>query len=92
MLPRSGDVLRVTRAASAQFVNPLLFRVIREHDWSTYDGWCWLDGYELNPVGDAVARRSIFVQVDGLQRAQVGPPPNRYKGAPARPVRSTAAR
>jgi hypothetical protein len=91
MLPRSGDVLRVTRAASVQFASPLLFRVIRVHDWSTYDGWCWLDGYELNTAGDAVSRRSIFVQVDGLQRAQVGPPPNRYRGA-SRPVPSRVAR
>jgi hypothetical protein len=79
MLPRSGDVLRVTRAASVQFTSPMLFRVIRVHDWSTYDGWCWLDGYELNSAGDAVERRSIFVQVEGLQRAQVGPTPNRYR-------------
>ncbi len=92
MLPRSGDVLRVTRAASVQFVSPLLFRVIRVHDWSTYDGWCWLDGYELNAAGDAVSRRSIFVQVDGLQRAQVGPTPNRYRGGATRPVPSRGTR
>ena len=70
MLPRSGDVLRVTRAASVQFTQPMMFRVIRVHDWQTYNGWAWLDGYQLNSVGDAVERRSIFVQVSGLQRAQ----------------------
>lgn len=70
MLPRSGDVLRVTRAASVQFTQPMMFRVIRVHDWQTYNGWAWLDGYQLNSVGDAVERRSIFVQVNGLQRAQ----------------------
>jgi hypothetical protein len=48
---------------------PLLFRVIRVHEWSTYDGWAWLDGYELNSIGEAVDRRSIFVQVGGLQPA-----------------------
>jgi len=53
-----------------QFAAPLLFRVIRVHDWSTYDGWAWLDGYELNTAGEAVDRRSIFVQVNGLQHAQ----------------------
>lgn len=73
MLPRSGDVLRVTRAASVQFVEPLFFRVIRVHDWPTYNGWVWLDGYQLNTAGDAVERRSIFVQVAGLQKANVGP-------------------
>ncbi len=91
MLPRSGDVLRVTRAASVQFTAPMLFRVIRVHDWSTYDGWAWLDGYELNAAGEAVERRSIFVKVDGLQRAQVGPPPNRYR-APTHQRRGAAAR
>src|SRR5947207_8728443 len=70
VLPRSGDVLRVTRAASVQFSTPMLFRVIRVHDWSTYNGWAWLDGYELNSLGDAVERRSIFVQLDGLRAAQ----------------------
>ena len=66
MLPRSGDVLRVTKAASVQFSQPMLFRVIRVHDWKTYDGWAWLDGYQLNAAGDAVERRSIFVQLNGL--------------------------
>jgi hypothetical protein len=59
----------VTRAASVQFTEPMMFRVIRVHDWQTYDGWAWLDGYQLNSVGDAVERRSIFVQVNGLQQA-----------------------
>ena len=68
MLPRSGDVLRVTKAASVQFTEPMLFRVIRVHDWPTYDGWAWLDGYQLDGSGDAIERRSIFVQIEGLQR------------------------
>jgi len=72
VLPRSGDVLWVTREASVQFIEPLFFRVIRVHDWPTYHGWAWLDGYELNAAGDAVERRSIFVQLAGLQPANVG--------------------
>ncbi|GAA2368433.1 hypothetical protein GCM10010170_068340 [Dactylosporangium salmoneum] len=60
-------MLRVTKAASVQFTQPMLFRVIRVHDWQTYDGWAWLDGYQLNTAGDAVERRSIFVQLQGLQ-------------------------
>ncbi|HEX6872452.1 MAG TPA: hypothetical protein VF163_15250 [Micromonosporaceae bacterium] len=72
MLPTSGDVLRVTRSASVQFTEPMMFRVIRVHDWSTYDGWAWLDGYQLDASGDAVERRSIFVQVDGLQPGNGG--------------------
>lgn len=73
MLPRSGDVLHVTRAASVQFLRPITFRVIRVLDWPTYDGWLWLDGYELNASGDAVNRRSIFVQRDGLQQVHAVP-------------------
>jgi hypothetical protein len=84
VLPRSGDVLRVTRSASVQFNSPILFRVIRVHDWTTYNGWAWLDGYELNSLGEAVERRSIFVQLDGLQAAQVGPPTSRYRTAATR--------
>jgi hypothetical protein len=60
-------VLRVTRDASVQFSQPMLFRVIRVHDWQTYDGWAWLEGYQLNAAGDAIERRSIFVQLKGLQ-------------------------
>ena len=66
VVPRSGDVVRVTRSASVQFVEPMMFRVIRVHDWQTYDGWAWLDGYQLNSAGDAVERRSIYVQLQGL--------------------------
>ncbi|WP_328518417.1 hypothetical protein [Actinoplanes oblitus] len=69
MLPRSGDVIHVTRAASVQFAEPILFRVIRVQNWSTYEGWVWLDGYELNSAGNALERRSIFVQVKGLVTA-----------------------
>jgi len=70
MQPRSGDVLVVTKAASVQFSEPILFRVIRVHDWPTYDGWVWLDGYQLdNETGNAVERRSIFVQFAGLRPA-----------------------
>ncbi len=66
MVPRSGDVLRVTRSASVQFTEPMMFRVIRVHEWQTSDGWAWLDGYQLDSAGDAVERRSIYVQLHGL--------------------------
>ena len=75
VLPRSGDVIHVTKAASVQFAAPMLFRVIRVHDWPTYEGWIWLDGYELNTSGDAVERRSIFVQVGGLRAVGKAPDP-----------------
>lgn len=79
MLPKSGDVLRVTRKASVQFVEPMLFRVIRVHDWPTYDGWAWLDGYQLNAAGDAVSRRSIFVQLAGLMYGRTGTVPTQAR-------------
>jgi hypothetical protein len=80
VLPRSGDVIHVTKAASVQFSAPMLFRVIRVHDWPTYEGWVWLDGYELNSSGDAVERRSIFVQVGGLRQVGKAPDPRTRNG------------
>lgn len=70
---RCGAVLRVGRAASVQFADnrALVFRVIRCHDWSTYDGWMWLDGYVLDGTGLASDRRSIFVRIDGLEPVRV---------------------
>ncbi|KXK59424.1 hypothetical protein AWW66_24260 [Micromonospora rosaria] len=65
---RAGDLLHLTRAASLQFGRPILFRLIRvQTDWITYDGWVWLDGYQLDDRGDAVARRSVFVQRAGIR-------------------------
>ncbi len=86
MLPRSGDVLHVTRAASVQFLRPFMFRVIRVLDWPTYDGWLWLDGYELNASGDAVNRRSIFVQREGLRHLRAPEPRPHTVRTPRRPV------
>ncbi|MEV6704572.1 hypothetical protein [Micromonospora wenchangensis] len=65
-LPKAGDLVDVGRAASVQFVRPIRCRVIRVLDWITYDGWCWLDVYQLDAKGDAVLRRSIFVRPAGL--------------------------
>ncbi|MEU7928607.1 hypothetical protein [Micromonospora sp. NPDC049801] len=59
-------MLHLTRAASVQFLHPIFVRVIRVLDWPTYDGWLWIDAYELAPNGDAVARRSLFVMPVGL--------------------------
>ncbi|WP_200208257.1 hypothetical protein [Micromonospora coerulea] len=89
MLPRSGDVLHVTRAASVQFLRPIMFRVIRVLDWPTYDGWLWLDGYELNAAGDAVNRRSIFVQSEGLVQPQAAPALRPHTVRTRRPVART---
>jgi hypothetical protein len=48
-----------------------MFRVIRVHEWQTADGWAWLDGYQLDTSGDAIERRSIFVQLVGLRTPSV---------------------
>ncbi|MEU4568279.1 hypothetical protein [Micromonospora sp. NPDC023956] len=85
----AGDLVEVNREASVQFVRPFLFRVIRVLDWVTFDGWVWLDGYQLDAKGDAVARRSIFVQPAGLIRRSAPVPrrSTRVAGAPARTAR-----
>ncbi|WP_308167630.1 hypothetical protein [Catellatospora tritici] len=86
MTPQAGDILHVTREASVQFQRPMMFRVIRVHDWPTYDGWVWLDGYQLNAAGDAVERRSIFVQRAGLRLVPDGVTRPRNVAAVQRPA------
>ncbi|WP_422755392.1 hypothetical protein [Micromonospora sp. WMMD708] len=71
---RAGVLVQVTRKASPQFVRPILFRLIRVRtEWITYDGWAWLDGYQIDAKGDAVARRSIYVQPAGLLPSEPTP-------------------
>ena len=75
-VPQPGDVVDVGPRASVQFCDQsaITFRVIRVDDRPTH-GWCWLDGYELDRLGAAVERRSIFVQPDGL--IPIDPSPRR---------------
>lgn len=80
MLPRSGDVISVGKAASVQFAAPILVRVIRVLPRETYVGWIWLDVYELNQAGDAVERREIFVQIAGLRAVGRAPDPRSTVG------------
>ncbi|MFI7069571.1 hypothetical protein [Micromonospora sediminicola] len=47
--------------------------MIRVLEWTTYDGWRWIDCYQLGPNGTATARRSLFVRVSGVRRQT--PPP-----------------
>lgn len=65
---RPGDVVGVGTRASVQFAGGrgFVFRVIRVDDRPTYDGWVWLDGYQLDARGDAQQRRTIFVRRAGL--------------------------
>jgi hypothetical protein len=68
--PRAGDLLQIGPAASVQFLNPITVRVIRLHDWpmaiGDETGWVWMDVYQLNESGDAVLRRSVYVNSRGL--------------------------
>ncbi len=68
--PQSGDILHLTGEASVQFggAREIWFRVIRVMDVTCTWGWVWLEGFELNPQGDALLRREVFVQVGGLRR------------------------
>ncbi|MEU1754462.1 hypothetical protein ABZ436_17580 [Micromonospora matsumotoense] len=82
-LIRPGDVLHLTRGASVQFIRPITVRVIRVlTDWHTYDGWLWIDAYELDAAGDAVRRRTLFLMPSGA--AHLEPTPRRP--AQRRPV------
>lgn len=67
----AGDVVLVGRTASVQFTGRLgfAFRVISVDSRPTYLGWVWLDGYQLDSRGHAVARRRIFVREEGLRTA-----------------------
>lgn len=71
---RAGWVLLLTRDASPQFYRPVTLRVIRVLDRSTYDGWIWVEGYQLNSRGEAVARRELFVRRAGVRIVQAPQP------------------
>nr|WP_244296026.1 hypothetical protein [Micromonospora orduensis] len=65
------------------FLRPIFVRVIRLPDWVTYDGWLWIEGYELGPKGEAVVRWSPGSRRDAhpLPRVAVpGPPIARRAG------------
>ncbi|MEU2986908.1 hypothetical protein ABZ647_21175 [Micromonospora aurantiaca] len=36
-------------------------------DRAAYDGWTWIEAYELNAKGEAIAKRELFVQPAGLR-------------------------
>jgi hypothetical protein len=73
-LPQPSQVYYVGREASVQFAGrPFNFRVGRVRPIDERSVWIWVDGYELNPAGEAVARRSIFVMSTGLRPPVVVP-------------------
>ncbi|MFG3554937.1 hypothetical protein ACGGAQ_11145 [Micromonospora sp. NPDC047557] len=79
----TGDLVHLTTAASVQFLRPILVRVIRElPERHTYDGWVWIEGYQLNAAADAVARRELYVRRAGV----------RWQALPVAPIRPAKRR
>ncbi|MFG2047863.1 hypothetical protein ACGFIW_10595 [Micromonospora sp. NPDC048935] len=63
---KAGDLVRLTTAASVQFLRPINVRVIREFpERYTYEGWVWIEGY--------VRHEALFdrVEVGDLHRCPV---------------------
>ncbi|MEV4768078.1 hypothetical protein [Micromonospora humida] len=72
---RGGDLIHVTREVSPQFIRPITVRVIRElPDRHTYDGWTWIEAYELGPDGLARRRRELYVRRAGVRWLSSPPP------------------
>ncbi|MEU8423112.1 hypothetical protein AB0C15_19770 [Micromonospora sp. NPDC048835] len=85
---KAGDVIHLTTAASVQFLRPIFVRVIRELPGRhTYHGWVWIEGYQLNAAGDAVARRELYVMRAGVRRQPLPVAPTRPARRPRRRVR-----
>ncbi|GAA3772238.1 hypothetical protein GCM10022379_44640 [Micromonospora maritima] len=72
---KAGDLLHLTRAASPQFIQPILFRVIKRAQPDAYNGWAWIEGYQLDASGKAVTRREVYVHAAGVQLLRGGPQP-----------------
>jgi hypothetical protein len=66
---RPGDIVLVGRPASVQFAGPagFAFKILHVDCRPTYEGWVWLDGYQLNRRGHPVLRRRIFVREAGFR-------------------------
>ncbi|WP_433230388.1 hypothetical protein ACQP2H_00535 [Micromonospora sp. CA-248260] len=85
---RGGDLLHLTREASPQFVRPITVRVIRElPDRHTYDGWTWIEAYELGPDGLARRRRELYVRRAGVRWLPSPPPAATRPPAPRAAVK-----
>ncbi|MEV0153358.1 hypothetical protein AB0H57_06385 [Micromonospora sp. NPDC050686] len=74
---KAGALLHVGARASVQFGQPFNFRLIRVLDWVTYDGWVWLDGYQLNDRGEAAGLRMGAVAIPRRRAAKQRTAPDR---------------
>lgn len=68
-IPEAGEIVLLSAAASVQFSadRAILLRVTRVDKRPTYDGWIWLAGYQLDRRGNAVSKRDVFVQIEGIK-------------------------
>ncbi|SCF12865.1 hypothetical protein GA0070618_3405 [Micromonospora echinospora] len=73
-LPKPGDLVALDGRASPQFGGnrALLLRIASVANALTTDDWVWLTGYVIDALGDAVAKREVFVHRAGIRPA---PPP-----------------
>jgi hypothetical protein len=67
-----GDVLLIGPAASPKFTEPFRLRLHAVVERLAPPGWCFVDGDVLDERGNAIQRRTIFVQVRGLVREDPG--------------------
>lgn len=68
-MPKAGTLLMIDRDASIQFAAcPFVARMMKPQDWpATWDGWVWLNVYQLDSSGDALEQRSIYVNLAGMK-------------------------
>lgn len=66
---KPGDLVFLGVAASVQFSadRAIRLRITAVGTAPTYHGWVWLTGYVIDPRGNAVDRREVFVQIAGVQ-------------------------
>lgn len=71
MIPQPGAVYHLGPDCGVQWrIRPIYFRVIRVQPGPTWEGCAFLEGYEVNDSGDAVARRVAYVILAGLVLVQ----------------------
>jgi hypothetical protein len=67
-LPLPGDIVMITKQASAQFtaVPSFWFAVHRVEPPLAFPDMCWIHGTVLDAIGEALEKRSLYVRPRGL--------------------------
>jgi hypothetical protein len=91
---RPGRTYRIGRGCGVPYEwAPLTLRVIRITDAPRNGNNGWIEGYELDPTGRAVARREIYIgQVSGMQEQPAEPTPPAARPVRHRPTNAGPAR